>query len=129
MTNTTINGISEVIKVAGCGSASWIFQYDNKESIELIIEWVLHITGLPIRLIFPQQVAKQIGQIGYGFHAEKYEARLVFGGLKFTTKYNAHSGLPINNSVNGISKFRAYNMELHQNGGKKIVWYWHNDLF
>ena len=70
---------------------------------------------------FPTTSCKKKGQIGYVFHAEKYEARLVFGGLKFTTKYNAHSGLPMNNSVNGISKFRAYNMELHQNGGKKIV--------
>ena len=51
-------------------------------------------------------------------HVEKDEAHLVFGGYKFATKYNAHGGLPIYNSVNGISKFKAYNMELHQNGRK-----------
>ena len=41
-----------------------------------------------------------------------------FGGFKFTTRYNSHSGLPIYNSVNRISKFKAYNMELHQYGVK-----------
>ena len=57
-TSATINGISEGLKVAGCGSVSWIFQDDKRENIELIIEQVLHITSLLIRLIFPQQVAK-----------------------------------------------------------------------
>ena len=33
-------------------------------------------------------------------------------------KYNSNSGLPIYTSVNGISKFKAYNMELHQDGLK-----------
>ena len=47
-------------------------------------------------------------------HSEKDEARLVYGGFKITTKYNAHSGLPIYNSFNGIYKFKAYNMDLHQ---------------
>ena len=94
------------------------FQGDKKENIEIIIERVLHTPGLPIRLIFPQQFEKQTGHIGDGLHAEKDEAHLVFGGFKFTTKYDSHSGLPIYNSVNGISKFKAYNMELHQDGGK-----------
>ena len=119
MTDTTINSIAEVIKVAGCGSASLIFQYYNKENIELIIERVIHILGLPIRLIFPQQVAKQTGHIGNGLHTEKDEAHVIFGGFQFTTKYNASSGLPIYNSSNGISKIKVYNMEIYQDGGEK----------
>ena len=51
LNNVTINGIAEGIKVAGCGSVSWIFQYDKKENIGIIIERVLHIPGLQIRLI------------------------------------------------------------------------------
>ena len=54
LTGVTNNGISEGLKVAGCGLFSWIFQDDKKENIELIIEQVLHIPGLPIRLIWPQ---------------------------------------------------------------------------
>ena len=45
------------------------FQDDKKENIENIIERALNIPGLPIRIIFPQQVAKQTGHIGYGLHA------------------------------------------------------------
>ena len=71
MTDVTINGISEGLKVAGCGSVSSIFQDDKKKNIELIIEWVLHISGLPIMLIFPQQAVKRTLHIGDGFHAEK----------------------------------------------------------
>ena len=69
MTNVTINGIAEGLKVTGCGSLSCIFQYVKKENIEIIIEQVLHIPVLPILLIFPQQVAKQTGHIGDGLHA------------------------------------------------------------
>ena len=46
------------------------------------------------------------------------EINLLFGGFKLTTKYNAHSGLLIFNSVNGASKSKAYNMELNQDGRK-----------
>ena len=46
------------------------------------------------------------------------EAHLIFGGLKFTKIYNTNSGLPTYNSVNGIYKFKAYNMELHVDGRK-----------
>ena len=38
LTGVTINGIAEGLKVSGCGSVSWIFQYDNKDNIELIME-------------------------------------------------------------------------------------------
>ena len=75
----TINGIAEGLKVAGCGSVSYIFQDDKKENIEINIEQVLHIPGLPIRLIFPQQVAKQIRHNGHVLNAEMDEAHLVFG--------------------------------------------------
>ena len=94
------------------------FQDDNRENIELVIERVIHIPGLTIRLIFPQQVAKQTGHISDDLHAEKDEDYLVFGGFKFTTKYISYSGLPIYNSANGISKFKLYNVELHKDGGK-----------
>ena len=76
LTGVTIDSISEGLKVAGCGSVSWIFQDDKKENIEMIIERVLHISGLPIRLIFQQQVAKQTGYTDDGLHAVKYEAHL-----------------------------------------------------
>ena len=69
MTGVKINGIAEGIKVAGYGSVSWIFQDDKKENIELIIEQVLHILGLPIRLIWSQQVTKQTGPIVDGLYA------------------------------------------------------------
>ena len=85
LTGLTINGISERIKAAGCGSFSWIFQDDKKENIEIIIEQVFHIPGLPIRIIFPQQVGEQSVKIVDGLHDEKDEAHLIFGGLKFTT--------------------------------------------
>ena len=119
LTRVAINGIAGGLEVASCVSVSWIFQDDKKEINEIIIEQVLHNIGLPIRIIFPQQVAKQTGHIVDGLHAEKDEACLVFVGFKFTTKYNSHGGLPIYNYVNGISKFKAYNMELHQDGGYK----------
>ena len=118
LTEVATNGIAEGLKVTGCRSVCWIFQDDKKENIEIIIEQVPHIPGLPIRLICPQQVSKQTGNIGDGLNAEKYEAHLIIGGFKFTTKYNSHSGLPIYNSVNSISKFKAYNIELHQDDGK-----------
>ena len=70
LTGITINVIAEGLKLAGYVSVSWIFQDDKKENIEIIIERVIHIPGLPIRLIFPQQVAKQISHIGDGLHAE-----------------------------------------------------------
>ena len=69
-TSITINGISEGLKFSGCVSVSWGFQDDKKENIEIIIERVFRIPGLPIRLIFPQQVAKQTGHIGDSLHAE-----------------------------------------------------------
>ena len=114
LTGVKINGITEGLKVAGCRSVSWIFQDDKKENIELIIEQDLHIPGLLIRIISPQQVAKYTGKIGDGLHAEKDEAHLTFGGFKFTTKYKYTSGLPIYISVNNIYQFKACNMELHQ---------------
>ena len=117
----TINGIYEGLKVAGRGSVSWIFHDDKSENIELIIEQVLHIPGLPIWVILPQQVAKQTVHIGDGLNAEKDKAHLFFGGFKLTAKYNANGGLTIYNSVKGISKFKAYNMELHQDGEKQII--------
>ena len=110
LTSVTINSIAEGIKVASCVSVSWISQYDRTENIELTIEQELHITGSPIRIIFPQQVGKQTVHIGDGLHAEKDEAHLIFGRFKFTTKYNTNSGLPIYKYVNAISKFKAYNM-------------------
>ena len=116
LTGVTINFIAEGLKVSGCGSFSWILQYDKKENIEIIIERVLHILGLPIMLVFPQQVTKQTGHADEVLHVEKDKARLIFGGFKFTTNYHSSSGLPIYNYVNGISKFKAYNMELHQDG-------------
>ena len=94
------------------------FQEDKKENIELIIERGIHIIGLPISLILSQQVTKQTVHIDDSLHEEKDEAHLIFGRLKFTTKYNANSGIPIYNYVNCISKFKAYNTELHQDVGK-----------
>ena len=67
LTSVTTNGIAEGLKVADCGSVSWILQDDKKDNIEIIIERVLHIPGLPTWLIFPQQVAEQTGYIG-GLH-------------------------------------------------------------
>ena len=110
-TGITINRIAEGLKVVGCGFVLWIFQDDKRKSIELIIERVLHIPGLPIWIIIPQQVSKQTGHIGDGLHAEKDEAHLILVGFKFTEKYNANSGLTIYTSVNFISKFKAYNMD------------------
>ena len=37
LTGVKINGIAEGLKVAGCGSVSWIFQDDKKDNIELVI--------------------------------------------------------------------------------------------
>ena len=79
----------------------------KKENIKIIIEQVLHIPGLPIRLVFQQKIAKQTGHIGGGLHEEKYEAHLIVRLFKFTKTYNAYSGLTIYNYVNGISKFKA----------------------
>ena len=98
-----MNGIYEGIKVIGCRLVSCIFQDDKKENIEIIIERVLHITGLLVQLIFPQQVTKQTVHPGDVLHVEKDEARLISGGFKFTTKYNSNSGLHIYNYVNSIS--------------------------
>ena len=103
---------------------SWILQDDKRENIELIIEQILYIPGLPIWLIPPQQFSKQIGHIGDGLHAEKDEGHLIFGGFKFTTKYNANSGISIYNHFKGISKFKAYNMELHRDGGNTDNLHW-----
>ena len=47
-TGIKIYDISEVLKVPGYGSVSWIFQYNKKETIDISIEEVL-----PIRLICP----------------------------------------------------------------------------
>ena len=105
------------------------FQDDNKENIEIIIEQVIHIPGLTILLICPQQVTKQTGHIGDGLHAENDDAHLIFGGLKSTKKYNANSRLLIYYSVNVIYKCKAYNMELHHNCGETDFLHWHNDLF
>ena len=129
MTGVTTNSIVEGLMVASCISVSRIFQDYKKDNIELIIERVLHIVGLPIQLISPQQFTKQTGYIGDGLHAENNEAHLIFGGFRFTKKNDANSGLPIYNYINRISKFRAYNIELHRDGGKQIISLWHNDLF
>ena len=59
ITGVTIKGFAEWLKVAGCGSVSCIFQDDKNKNIEIIIEQVLHTLGLPIRLIYPQQVKKK----------------------------------------------------------------------
>ena len=72
------------------------------------------IPGLPIWLIFPQQADKKTGHNGDVLHAENDEVHLFFGVFKFTTKYNANSGLPIYNYVNGIYKFKAYNTDIDQ---------------
>ena len=86
MTGLTINGIAEGLKVAGYGSVSWIFQDDKKENIEIIIERVLHIPGLPIRFNFPQQVAKKTGHIGDGLDTEEDETHLSFWRIKINYK-------------------------------------------
>ena len=53
LNSVTINGIDEELKVADCRPVSWIFKDDKNDNIEIIIEQVLHITGLPIWTIFP----------------------------------------------------------------------------
>ena len=93
LTGVTINRVAEGLKVSGYGSVGQIFQDNKKENIELIIEKCLYIPGLPIWIICPQQVAKQTGNFGDELHAEKDEVHLFFWELKFTTKFNAHSGL------------------------------------
>ena len=42
LTDVTINGIAEGLKIAGCGSVSWTFQEDKKENIEIIIDREAH---------------------------------------------------------------------------------------
>ena len=69
MTSIKINGIAGGLKVAGCRPVSCNLQYDKKENIEIIIERVLYIPGLPICIICPQKVVKQTGNIGDGLHA------------------------------------------------------------
>ena len=78
MTEITTNGIAAGLKVAVRVSDIWIFQDDKKDNIEIIIEKVLHIPGLTIRLICPQQVKNQKGYIGYDLHVEKDEGELIF---------------------------------------------------
>ena len=51
-TGITINGIAEELKVSGCRPVIWIFRDDKRENIEIGIEQVLRIPGLPIWLIF-----------------------------------------------------------------------------
>ena len=48
-----------------------------------------------------------MGHIFDGLHAENDETCLILGGFKFTTKYNANSGLTIYTYFNVISKFKA----------------------
>ena len=71
LTGMTINIISDRLKVAGCGSVSWVLRTIRRRILNLLLNKSLHIPGLPIRLIWPQQVAKQKLHIGDEFYAEK----------------------------------------------------------
>ena len=129
MTGVTINGIAEGLKVAGCGSVSWILQDDNKDNIEIIIEQVLHISGLPTQIIWPQQVAEQTGHIVNGLYAEKDEAHLVFGGLKFTKNIMLTVAFPSVILSMEFPNSRHTTWSFIKMVEKQIIWHCHNGLF
>ena len=86
------------------------FQDDKKKILKLLLNKFYIFLAYQFGSFSHNKLQKKTGHIGDGLHAEKDEAHPFFGGFKFTTEYNFHSGIPIYNSVNGISKFKAYNM-------------------
>ena len=50
----TINGIAAGLTVTGYGTIHWIFHDDLNQPIDVEIDRVLHIPGVPMRLLSPQ---------------------------------------------------------------------------
>ena len=116
LTGATINGIVSGLPVAGYGTIRWVFHDDLNDPIDVEIEKVLHIPGVPTRLLSPQQFATQTGGLNDGFHVGADFATLTFGGFKRCVDYNASNKLPIFASYPGISKFKAYIASLTADG-------------
>jgi len=128
----TISGIASGLKASGIGSVKYPIVDDNGSIIDLQIDRVLHLKGLPQRLLSPQQILKQHYSIGDGFFMYHDKAILKLGGSTKTISYDRLTNLPILYTQSGVSKL--YN--LVQDGAdsdnltaaQRLLLYWHRRL-
>ena len=89
-----------------------------------------------MRLLSPQQLAKQTAGLRDGFYVHDSTAKLIFGGFTKTVSYNLRNNLPIISSFPGVTKFASYNSTLVANGSlcdnltynQRQLLKWHNRL-
>ena len=112
----SISGISSGLTVLGYGTIRWVLYNDSQVPIDIEIDRVLLIRDLPMRLLSPQQLAKQTAGLRDGFYVHSSTAKLVFGGFTKTVSYNLCNNLPIISSFPGIVKFASYNSTLVADG-------------
>ena len=114
----TINGISAGLEVLGYGTVRWVIHDDDNIPIDVEIERSLLIKDLPMRLLSPQQLARQSGGLCDGFRIGSKQSTLAFGGYIRTIPYHAGNKLPIFSSFPGCSNFTAYKSTLVADGSE-----------
>ena len=81
--------------IEGKGTVSYNIIDDNETPTTIIINNVYHVPKMDIRLISPQQLAKQSRDPNAGLLVSKHICRLLWDFHTKTLKYNEHSNLPI----------------------------------
>ena len=69
---SSISGISSGLTVLGYGTIRWVLYNDSQVPIDIEIDRVLLIRDLPMRLLSPQQLAKQTAGLRDGFYVWQY---------------------------------------------------------
>ena len=111
-----INGISSGLEVLGVGTVRWVIHNDDLEPIDVEIERTLLIRDLPMRLLCPQQLARQTGGLWDGFLVGSDSATLTYGGYRRTIQYKSGNNLPIFSSFPGCSHFTSYSASIVGDG-------------
>ena len=136
LTGYSINGISSGLSVLGYGTVRWVLYDDSHVPIDVEIDRVLLIRDLPMRLLSPQQLARQTNGLRDGFYVHGSTAQLIFGGFTKTISYNLRNNLPVMSSYPGITKFSSYAGTLVADGSlrdnltynQRQLLKWHNRL-
>ena len=102
----SINGISSGLQVLGYSTVRWVLHDDSDVPIDVEIDRVLLIQDLPMRLLSPQQLARQTNGLRDGFFVRGDMATLVFGGYSKKIYYNLQNNLPIFSSFPGVGEIQ-----------------------
>eukprot|EP00957_Ditylum_brightwellii_P147325 11218305-Ditylum_brightwellii.AAC.1 len=75
------------MQIIGKGTVHYYVNDDNGNKVQILISNVYHIPSLPVRLISPQQLAKQSGDPLAGDYTTKKD--LIYHGISIAQQSNA----------------------------------------